>query len=121
MAKYESLAASAGVLGLVSFSSLLIKIFQTYNTSSLPWAWLLSNITAQLLMLSYGIINKSHGITYPSLLFVIGLIYIFIIKTFHESHDTYNKSIGIKEVQNGNAPSTPIAKSKQYIQDKLSS
>ena len=99
MAKYESLAASAGVLGLVSFSSLLLKIFQTYNTSSLPWTWVLSNITAQLLMLAYGVINKLDGITYPSVLFVIGLLYIVIIKTFHDTHDTYNKSIGIKEVQ----------------------
>jgi hypothetical protein len=53
-------------------------------------------------MLAYGFINKLDGITYPSVLFVIGLLYIVIIKTFHDTHDThdtYNKSIGIKEVQ----------------------
>jgi len=31
--------------------------------------------------------------------FVLGLIYIIVIKTFHETHDEFNKSVGIKEVQ----------------------
>jgi len=99
MAKFESLAASAGVLGIVSFSALLYKIFLTYNTSSLPWTWVVSNITAQSLMLAYGVINKLPGITWPSFVFLLGLVYIVVIKSFHETHDTYNKSVGIKEVQ----------------------
>jgi hypothetical protein len=99
MAKFESLAASAGVLGIVSFSALLYKIFLTYNTSSLPWTWVVSNITAQSLMLAYGVINNLPGITWPSFVFLLGLVYIVIIKSFHETHDTYNKSVGIKEVQ----------------------
>ena len=99
MAKFEILAASAGILGIVSFSSLLYKIFLTYNTTSLPWTWVISNISAQSLMLAYGIVNDLPGITWPSVAFVLGLVYIVIIKTFHETHDEYNKSIGIKEVQ----------------------
>ena len=102
MAKFESLAAIAGVLGIISFSSLLYKIFLTYNTSSLPWAWVVSNITAQSLMLAYGVINKLHGIIWPSFVFVLGLVYIIIIKSFNEEHDLYNKSVGIKEVQEKN-------------------
>jgi uncharacterized protein with PQ loop repeat len=102
MAKFESLAASAGVLGIVSFSALLYKIFLTYNTSSLPWTWVVSNITAQSLMLAYGVINKLPGITWPSFVFLLGLVYIVVIKSFHETHDTYNKSVGIKEVQEKN-------------------
>lgn len=99
MGKLEILAASAGILGIVSFSSLLYKIFLTYNTSSLPWTWVVSNMSAQLLMLAYGVVNKLPGIIWPSFVFVLGLIYIVIIKTFHETHDEYNKSLGIKEVQ----------------------
>jgi len=99
MAKLEILAASAGILGIISFSSLLYKIFLTYNTTSLPWTWVVTNISAQLLMLAYGIVNNLQGIIWPSVVFVLGLFYIVIIKSFHESHDEYNKSIGIKEVQ----------------------
>lgn len=99
MGRLEILAASAGILGIVSFSSLLYKIFLTYNTTSLPWTWVISNISAQLLMLAYGVVNKLPGIIWPSFVFVLGLIYIIVIKTFHETHDEYNKSKGIKEVQ----------------------
>ena len=99
MGKLEILAASAGILGIVSFSSLLHKIFLTYNTSSLPWTWVVSNMSAQLLMLAYGVVNKLPGIIWPSFVFVLGLIYIIVIKTFHETHDEFHKSVGIKEVQ----------------------
>jgi hypothetical protein len=99
MGKYEFLAATAGILAIISFSTLLYKIFLTYNTTSLPWTWVISNITAQTLMLIYGIVNKLSGIIWPSFVFILGLIYIIIIKTFHETHDEHNKSIGIKEVQ----------------------
>ena len=92
MGKLEILAASAGILGIVSFSSLLYKIFLTYNTSSLPWTWVISNMSAQLLMLAYGVVNKLPGIIWPSFVFVLGLIYIIVIKTFHETHDEFNKS-----------------------------
>ena len=99
MVKLEIVAESYGILGIVSFSSLLYKIFLTYNTSSLPWSWVISNMSAQLLMLAYGVVNKLPGIIWPSFVFVLGLIYIIVIKTFHETHDEYNKSVGIKEVQ----------------------
>ena len=99
MGKYEILAATAGFLAIISFSTLLYRIFLTYNTSSLPWTWVISNITAQTLMLIYGIVNKLSGIIWPSIVFILGLVYIIIIKSFHETHDDYNKSIGIKEVQ----------------------
>jgi hypothetical protein len=65
----------------------------------LPWTWVVSNITAQSLMLAYGVINNLPGITWPSFVFLLGLVYIVVIKSFHETHDTYNKSVGIKEVQ----------------------
>lgn len=99
MGKLEILAASAGILGIISFSSLLYRIFLTYNTTSLPWTWVVSNISAQSLMLAYGLVNKLPGIIWPSFVFVLGLIYIVIIKSFHETHDEYNKSVGIKELQ----------------------
>ena len=102
MGKLEILAASAGILGIISFSSLLYKIFLTYNTSSLPWTWVISNISAQLLMLAYGIVNKLSGIIWPSVVFVLGLIYIIIIKSFHETHDEYNKTVEVKEQEKPN-------------------
>jgi hypothetical protein len=87
MGKYESLIGIAGMLGLVSFGSLLLKIFQTHNTTSLPWTWILVNLAAQGLSVIYGIANKSYGITIPCVLFVIGLLYIFYVKLIHKTSE----------------------------------
>jgi len=85
MGKYESLIGIAGMLGLISFGSLLVKIYQTHNTTSLPWEWIFMNFVGQLLALIYGIANTSYGISIPCSIFLIGLIYIFYVKTVHKT------------------------------------
>lgn len=94
MGKYESLIGIAGMLGLVSFGSLLMKIFETHNTASLPWTWILVNLAAQGLSVVYGVANKSYGITIPCVLFVLGLFYIFYVKLNHgEKEKTIPKQL----------------------------
>ena len=85
MGKYESLVGAAGVLGLISFSSLIKKIYETHNTTSLPWTWIFMNFLGQLLALTYGLANKSYGISIPCSIFLLGLIYIFYVKTVHKT------------------------------------
>jgi hypothetical protein len=80
MGQYEGLVGIAGMLGLVSFSSLIQKIYQTHDTGSLPWTWVIINIVAQIFSCTYGLINGAYGIYIPNLLFISGLIYIFYIK-----------------------------------------
>jgi uncharacterized protein with PQ loop repeat len=80
MGKYEILATTAGVINLISFSSLLHNVYFTNNTESLTWVWVLTNIIAQSLFLAYGIINKSYGIYLPTSFFILGLIYILFTK-----------------------------------------
>lgn len=80
MGRFESLVGVAGILGLISFSTLLKEIYNTHNTTSLPWTWILMNLTAQLLSLIYGIGNMSYGIVLPGLLFLSGLLYILYVK-----------------------------------------
>jgi hypothetical protein len=87
MPKYEALIGVAGVLGLISFSALIQKIYDTHNTTSLPWIWLGMNLTAQILSLIYGIGNGSFGIIIPNLLFLAGLFYILYIKLNHKPKD----------------------------------
>ena len=84
MGKYESLIGVAGILGLISFSSLLILIHKTHNTTSLPWTWILMNLGAQSLSLIYGAANGSWGIVLPGMLFLVGLIYILYVKSTHK-------------------------------------
>ena len=87
MGKYESLIGLAGVLGLISFSTLIQKIYETHNTSSLPWTWITMNLAAQVLSLIYGIANGAYGIFIPNALFLSGLAYIFYVKVYHVEYE----------------------------------
>jgi len=84
MGKYESFIGAAGILGLISFSSLLIEIYKTHNTTSLPWTWIVMNLAAQALALVYGVANGSIGIMIPGCLFIFGLFYILYVKSMHK-------------------------------------
>ena len=87
MGKYEGLIGIAGIMGLVSFSSLLLKIVETHNTTSLPWTWVIVNLVAQTLSVIYGVVNKSYGIYIPCTIFVICLLYIFYVKLNHAEYE----------------------------------
>jgi hypothetical protein len=80
MGQYEGLVGIAGMLGLISFSTLIQKIYQTRDTGSLPWSWVIINIVAQIFSCIYGLANGAYGIYLPNLLFISGLVYIFYIK-----------------------------------------
>ena len=91
MGKYESLIGAAGILGLISFSSLLQEIYKTHNTTSLPWTWIITNLAAQTLAFAYGMANISYGIMLPGVLFISGLFYILYIKYNHKQYETPDK------------------------------
>ena len=85
--KFEALVGIAGMLGLISFSTLIQRIYTTHNTDTLPWTWLALNITAQLLSFTYGVANKAFGIYIPNSIFLIGLLYITYVKIVHKPKD----------------------------------
>jgi uncharacterized membrane protein len=93
MGKYEFLPAVAGILGLVSFSSLLKNIHDTHNTSTLTWTWIMVNIAGQLLVLLYGLANKAPGLYGPTIVFILGLFYILYVKFYTEDLPTADKAV----------------------------
>jgi surface polysaccharide O-acyltransferase-like enzyme len=93
MGKYESLIGAAGILGLISFSSLLQEIYKTHNTTSLPWTWIITNLAAQTLAFAYGAVNMSYGIMLPGVLFISGLFYILYVKLKHKQYETPEKKV----------------------------
>ena len=82
MGKYEFLVGTAGILGLTSFSTLVLKIHNTYDTESLPWAWIIINILAQMFSFIYGVVNNAYGIYLTNFVFLVGLAYILYVKLF---------------------------------------
>ena len=91
MGRFESLIGIAGILGLISFSTLIQKIYETHNTTSLPWTWIIMNLGAQSLSMIYGIGNLSYGIVLPGMLFITGLLYILYVKLNHKQYEKEGK------------------------------
>jgi uncharacterized protein with PQ loop repeat len=87
MGKFEGLVGIAGILGLISFSTLIQKIYETKNTSSLPWTWVTMNIAAQSLSFIYAVANGAYGIYIPNSIFLAGLAYIFYTKFNNEKNE----------------------------------
>ena len=76
----EILPGLAGTLGLISFGTLLLRVYDTKNTTSFPYAWILINLIAQSLACTYGLIKGAYGIYLPNMLFITGLFYLLYVK-----------------------------------------
>lgn len=85
MGKYELLASGALVLNMSSFFTLLYNVYDTKNTSTLPWKWVFLNMSAQILLITYGVLNGAWGIYLPTIFLLTGLIYIGYVKWIYES------------------------------------
>ena len=87
MHKYALLATISLMFNVISFSSLIYNIHLTKDTSSFNWLYLMGNIMAQLLLIIYGLSNKAPEIYVPTMLLIIGLIYIIFIKINYDDMD----------------------------------
>ena len=90
MRKYALLATSSLMFNVFSFSSLIHHVYQTKDTSSFNWYYLLGNVIAQILLIIYGMSNNSPEIYIPTLFLIIGLSYIIFIKFHYNSNKFYS-------------------------------
>jgi len=87
MGKYSILATISLMINVVSFFSLLKTIHITNDTSSFNWSYLSGNIIAQVLLIIYGVINKSPEIYGPTFLLFVGLLYIVYNKLTYRYYE----------------------------------
>lgn len=97
----ELLPGIAGILGLVSFSTLLMKVYQTHNTTSFPYTWIVANLSAQILALVYGVAKGAYGIYLPALLFIVGMLYMLAVKVFSQDYPTKGEKVPVPEAGQG--------------------
>jgi uncharacterized membrane protein YdcZ (DUF606 family) len=83
MGKYEILATGALMMNISSFFTLIQKVHYTKNTTSFPWYYLFGNMIAQILLITYGVINGAYGLYLPTILLLIGLLYIAYVKLLY--------------------------------------
>lgn len=80
MTKYKFLATISLMFNVFSFSHLLFNIYKTQNTSSFSVYYLVGNLISQILLSTYGILNKAPEIYFPTTLLFLGLLYISFVK-----------------------------------------
>ena len=87
----ELLMGTAGIIGLISFSTLVRCVYKTHNTTSLPYTWVIMGITAQCLSFTYGFIKGAYGIFIPNIFFILGISYILYVKINYPNIETHIK------------------------------
>jgi len=80
MAKYEILAATSLIINVASFLTIIYNVSQTKRVDTLTWTYLIGNCFGQILLITYGIINKAWGIYLPTTIIFFGLTYLIYVK-----------------------------------------
>lgn len=80
MGKLSILATTSLMINVVAFVSLVYNIYKTHNTSTYTWSYLLANTFGQILLIIYGFANKAPEIYGPTIILLVGLIYIIYDK-----------------------------------------
>ena len=78
--KYQIIAVISGILTILAFSHLVHRVYTTKQTEHLTYTWALLILTAQSLLVLYGILNNAYGIYLPAIIIVIGISYILYVK-----------------------------------------
>lgn len=83
--KYQFIAVLSGILTILGFSHLVFNVYYTKKTDHLTFIWLFLVISAQILLMIYGLLNKSYGIYLPPILLICGLLYILYVKLTYDN------------------------------------
>ena len=111
--KYQIIMFISGIFTILAFSNLLIHVHLTKYTEHLTYLWMISILTAQLLLVVYGLINKIYFMIIPASIIVLGVLYIYYTKRNYEINneivdDLIKKDILIKNNKQNNKQNTNI-------------
>jgi len=96
--KYKLIAVIAGILTIIAFSSLVLRVHITKETEHLSYNWIFLILTAQSLLVIYGVINNSYGIYIPASIIVIGVLYILYIKLHFSDANQIEDELKLKNI-----------------------
>ena len=78
--KYQIIAVISSILTILAFSDLIFNVHMTKETEHLSLIWIFLVLTAQSLLVVYGLINNSFGIYVPASILILGVLYVIYIK-----------------------------------------
>jgi uncharacterized protein with PQ loop repeat len=78
--KYRFMVVISSLLTILAFAHLAQKVYVTKDATNLTFVWILLVLSAQILLVVHGILNKSSFIYIPATILTICIIYILYIK-----------------------------------------
>ena len=83
--KYQWIAFIAGILTILALSNLIYGVHLTKQTEHLTFTWIGLVLSSKILLVLYGILNKSYGIYLPASLVILGLFYVLYVKLTYDN------------------------------------
>lgn len=96
--KYQIIIIISGILTILGFSNLVLKVHTTKETEHLSFIWIFLILSAQSLLILYGILNNSYGIYFPSVVLIFGILYILYIKLNYEGNKSIEDELKKKDI-----------------------
>ena len=96
--KYQIIAVISGILIILAFSHLVYRVYITKQTEHLTYTWALLILTAQSLLVLYGILNNSYGIYLPAVIIAIGISYILYVKINYSVDNNVETELKMKNI-----------------------
>lgn len=96
--KYRYLLVISSILTISAFVNLVFRVHVTKDTEHLTYIWAILNLCAQILILSYGLVNKVHEMYIMSTVFILGIVYILYTKAIHEETEHIEKTLEDKNI-----------------------
>lgn len=98
--KYQFIAILSGLLTMLAFSHLVYGVHAKKQAENLSFIWLFLVITAQSLLVFYGLINNAYGIYLPSAINLTGLIYVLYMKLNFTDNSSPERELKDKNILN---------------------
>lgn len=96
--KYQFIPVVSGFLTILGFSHLVFKVHSTKNTTHLTFTWLFLYLSAQTLLMIYGISHNSYFIYLPPIILISGLLYILYVKLSYETTANIENNLKSKNI-----------------------
>ena len=96
--KYQIIAGIAGIFTLMALSNLIYRVYKTRNTEHLTFTWIFFILSAQTLLMIYGVLNKAYGIYLPAIIVISGVSYILYVKLTNVIENKIEKELINKDI-----------------------
>lgn len=96
--KYQFIAVISGILIILSFSHLVFRVYNTKATEHLTFTWIFLLLSAQTLLMIYGILNNAYGVYLPPMVIISGLLYILYVKITYETTGNIENKLKEKNI-----------------------